>query len=185
MQYQISIMSRSTGIKFRGLVGLEVAFTIYKIPDAMKIYLLLHHIGQDTYNVICDKIAPAEPQDQKYDEIIATLRLHFDPKPLEIVENYRFHLRKQQEGETIEDYLVALRKLSIHCNFGTYLDTALRNQLVFGVRSQKILNRLLEIDPLTLAAASAKASAMELSERGGAEIHKNLVEKVQHLEHKK
>ena len=87
----------------------------------MKIYLLLYHVGPDTYNVICDKLAPAEPQDQKYNEMITTLRLYFDPKPLEIVENYRFHLRKQQEGETIEDYFVALRKLSIHCNYGTVL----------------------------------------------------------------
>ena len=90
----------------------------------MKIYLLLHHVGQDNYNVICDcdKITPAAPQDQKYDEIITTLRLHFDPIPLEIVENYRFLLRKQQVGETMKVYLAALRKLSIRCNFGTYLD---------------------------------------------------------------
>lgn len=88
-----------------------------------------------TYNIICDKLAPETPQGKEYAELVKILGDHFEPKPLEIVENYRFHMRKQQDRETMEDYSIALRKLAINCNFGTYLDTSLRIQFVFGLRN--------------------------------------------------
>lgn len=162
----------------RWVARLEGAFKIFKTEEAMKADLLLHYVGQTTYNIVCDKLSPTKPTEKSYKELVEVLQEHFDPKPLEIVENYRFHLRKQHEGESAEDFIIALRKLAINCKFEQYLDTALRNQFVFGVRSTKILNRLLEMESLTLDKAVKKASAMELSERGGAEIHNGAVEKV-------
>lgn len=99
------------------------------------------------------------------------MKEHFDPAPVEIVENYKFHLRKQLEGEKVSEFLAALRRMSIHCNFGAYLETALRNQFVFGIRNQKVQNRMLETKVLTLKRAEEIATAMEMSERGGAEMH--------------
>lgn len=160
----------------------ENAFLVFGASDNSKVNLLLHYVGQATYDVVCDKLAPAKPKDKTYKDLVELLESHFDPKPLEIVENYRFHMRKQQDGESAEDFIVALRKLAIHCQFGEYLDTALRNQFVFGMRNPKVLNRLLEMENLKLSTAVKKASAMELSERGGAEIHKNAAEKIHHVD---
>lgn len=86
------------------------------------------------------------------------------------MENYRFHLRKQADDESVEEFSIALRKLAIHCNFGAYLSTALWNQFVFGLRSARIQNRLLETTKLTMDGALNTAKAMELSAKGGAEI---------------
>lgn len=166
----------------RWVERLEGAFKVFGTVDVMRVHLLLHYVGQSTYNTICDKLAPEKPNEKSYEALVELLQTHFDPKPLEIVENYRFHMRKQREGETAEDFIIALRKLAINCNFGPYLDTALRNQFVFGVRNAKFLNRLLEMDDLKLDKAVKKASSMELSERGGAEIHKNTAEKILHLD---
>lgn len=94
----------------------------------------------------------------------------YDTSLLEIVENYRFHLRKQAEDKTVEEYSIALRHMAIHCNFGNYLDTTLRNQFIFGLRSQRTQHRLLETDKLTVETALATAKTMELSAKGGAEI---------------
>lgn len=52
------------------------------------------------------------------------------------MENYRVHSRKQRKSETVQDFLSALRWLAINCNFEAYLDIALQNQLVFGLRSK-------------------------------------------------
>ncbi|KAF6033962.1 hypothetical protein EB796_007736 [Bugula neritina] len=41
------------------------------------------------------------------------------------------------------DYVVALRKLSVHCNFGSQWEQRMRNRLVSGVKDDKIRNRLL------------------------------------------
>lgn len=61
--------------------------------------------------------------------------------------------------------MAALHKLSVHCNFGTYLKSALRNQFVFGLRSQRAQSRLLETRDLTFEKAVQVATAMELSEK--------------------
>lgn len=63
------------------------------------------------------------------------MQQHYRPAPLEIAENFRFQQRKQNEAT--------------HCNFGNNKKTALRNKLVFGLRSAKTLNRLLETKDLT------------------------------------
>ncbi|KAG5324957.1 SETMR methyltransferase, partial [Pseudoatta argentina] len=55
-------------------------------------------------------------------------------------------------------------KLSVHCNFEAYLNTGLKNQLVFGLASLRIQSRLLEMRKLTFEKAIQIATAMELSE---------------------
>lgn len=138
--------------------------------DAKKLPLLLIYMGPETYDLLCDKLAPAKPTDKTYNEVKDILKRIYDPDPLEIMENYRFHLRKQADDETVEEFSIALRKLAIHCKFGEYLCTALRNQFVFGLRSVRIQNRLLETTALTMDGALTTAKAMELSAKGGAEI---------------
>lgn len=90
----------------------------------------------------------------------------YDPLPLEIAENFRFHQRKQKEDESIQEFLAALQKLSLHYKFGDYLRTALRNQFVFGLANKRIQARLLEIPDLTLDKVTQVATTMELSEKG-------------------
>lgn len=162
----------------RWVERLEMAFDIMQTTNENKQKFLLHYISMDSYNVLCDKLAPEKPQTKTYAEIETLLKTHYEPAPLEIVENYKFHLRKQADGEKVADFVVALRRLSIHCNFGAYLETALRNQLVFGLRQQKVQNRLLETKGLTLEKAVDMATAMEASERGGAEMHQTKTEPV-------
>ncbi|XP_036148803.1 uncharacterized protein LOC118647642 [Monomorium pharaonis] len=62
--------------------------------------------------------------------------------------------------------MAALQKLSLHCKFGEYLQTELRNQFVFGLRNQRIQSRLLETANLTRESALKTACGMELAEKG-------------------
>lgn len=157
----------------RWVERLEGAFVLFGVRDDTKLFMLLHFMGSETYDTVCDKLAPAKPQTKTYAEIVRLLEAHFNPEPLEILENFRFKCRKQGDDrpeETIDDYLIALRKLAITCNFGNYLDTALRNQLVFGLKDRVIQSRLLEVRNLTLDRAREIAVSMELSSKGGREI---------------
>ncbi|XP_058817327.1 uncharacterized protein K02A2.6-like [Topomyia yanbarensis] len=165
----------------RWVERLETAFSIFGIADAvMRKNLLLHHMGPETYDVICDKIAPEVPRDKTYEQIVVTLEGFFNPQPLEISENFRFKCRRQGDknaaspDESVDEYLVSLRRIAVTCNFGDYLDTALRNQLVFGIKRNDIRSRLLERRILTLQEARDIAVSMELSRKGGAEIEGNL-----------
>ncbi|XP_062715667.1 uncharacterized protein K02A2.6-like [Aedes albopictus] len=161
----------------RWVERLETAFHIYGVADEqMKKHFLLHYMGSETYDVICDKVAPDSPRTKTYQDIVATLNDFFSPQPLEISENFRFKCRRQGDkdaasaDETVDEYLVALRRIAVTCNFGAYLDTALRNQLVFGIKRNDIRSRLLEKRQLTLQDAREIAVSMELSLKEGAEI---------------
>ena len=53
---------------------------------------------------------PKKPAEVSYGDLVAALRKHLCPKPLVIVERFRFHKREQEDYENILDYVAALRK---------------------------------------------------------------------------
>ncbi|XP_011707478.1 PREDICTED: uncharacterized protein LOC105462524 [Wasmannia auropunctata] len=154
----------------RWLLRLEAAFRIFSIKDESRVPYLFHYVGPTPFDVLCDRLAPLSPFETTYDTLITTLKEFYDPPPLEIAENFKFYQRKQKDGESIQEFLAALQKLSIHCKFGDYLKTALRNQLVFGVATKRIQARLLEIPDLTLEKATQVAATMEMSEKEAQEL---------------
>ncbi|XP_075159734.1 uncharacterized protein K02A2.6 isoform X1 [Haematobia irritans] len=149
----------------------ETALDIFECESAKKKMFLLHYMGAGTYDMLCDKLAPVTPEESTYERIVNLLSEHFNPKPNVILENYRFNLCRQKENETCAEYLINLRRLAANCDFGEYLNTALRNQFVFGLKNSRIQSRLLEKADLTLQSAINTASIFEAAERGGMELH--------------
>ena len=93
---------------------------------------------------------PVKPSERTYDEIVKILKDHLSPKPLVTAERFRFYKRQQNKVENIMTYVAELRKLTQSCNFGGYLNDALRDQLVSGMRNENIQKRLLSTAELTL-----------------------------------
>ena len=106
-------------------------------------------------------MAPVRPQDKSFVDLVGVLRAHYAPKPMVIAERFHFHRRNQQSGESIAEYLAQLRRLALHCEFGDYLDQALRDRLVCGMQSESIQRRLLTEADLTLTRAVTLAQGME------------------------
>ena len=90
---------------------------------------------------------------------------HFESKPVSTTERFHLHKRKQAAGESIAEYIAELRRLSTHCEYGTYLDKALLDQLIWGVRSESIQKKLLSETNLTLAKAMELAQAIEAADQ--------------------
>ena len=82
-------------------------------------------------------------------------------------------MRNQQTDESISDYIVALKKLSIHCNYGEVLNLALRDRFVCGLNNVKIQNKLLNTSSLTFDNACNIAISMELAEKNSREFRPN------------
>lgn len=156
--------SASTGWN-RWLKRFEGAVTVFKVPATQKVTYLLHFIGATAFDLICDKFASEDPYDKSYTVLTEKLGEFYAPAPLEIAKNYRFHQRKQFEGESVQQFVAALQKLSVYCKFRAYLQTALRNQLVFGLLSKRAQSRLLETKELTFEKAVEIATSMEMSEK--------------------
>lgn len=156
----------------RWLDRLEETFNTFDVPENSRKSRLIYYMGQDIYNKLCDKISPEKPQDKTYKEITEILEKHYNPKPLEIVETYKFRLRVQNENEKVQDFLISLRKLAVNCGFKEHLQRALRDQFTFGLRDKRILHRLLEEKDLTVDKALEIAIGMELSSDGTTMINK-------------
>lgn len=149
---------------------LQGSFLIFGIKDNMRVPYLLHYVGPTAFDVLCDRLDPEDPFTQNYDTLVQKLEEFDEPAPLEIAENYRFHQRMQSDSESVQQFVAALHKLSIHCKFGNYLKTALRNQFVFGLSNKKAQARLLEQKDLDFDEAVRITVTMELSEKSSAQM---------------
>ena len=91
-------------------------------------------------------------------ELLKTL---YRPQTVEIAERFKFFKRNQGVTELTADFMAELRHLAKTCNFGQYLETALRDQFICGLRDEKCQRELLSIQDLTVAIALQKTTAAE------------------------
>ena len=96
------------------------------------------------YSTLRDLLAPANPVTVavSFADISATLKSHYEPKSLVIVERFHFHKREQAAGESIAEYIAELRRLAAKCAFAGHLDEALRDRFVCGLKSEATQKRL-------------------------------------------
>ena len=87
---------------------------------------------------------------------------HYWPQTIEIAERFKFFKRVQLKDESIAKFMAELRRLAKTCNFGDYLDIAIRDQFVCGLKNTKCQTELLCVADLTAATALRKALAAEV-----------------------
>ena len=90
-------------------------------------------VGKGTYQLLRNLVTPELPKNKSFNDIVALLKAHFEPKPLIITEHFHFNRRQQEADESIATYFTELRRQSTHCDFGTILDDALRDRFVCGL----------------------------------------------------
>ena len=132
---------------------------------AKKRAILLSVVGNKTYTLIRDLVAPNMPTDKTYQELVDLLTAHLEPKPSVIVERFKFNSRFRKEGETAAQFLAELRNLARHCDYGRNLDDMLRDRLVCGINDGKIQRRLLAEKELTLKRTWEIIQAMESADK--------------------
>lgn len=148
--------------------------------------LLLTLCGADTFETACALVAPKTPGEVSYTDMVTLLQKHFDPRPSELYSRYVFQRRDQLPGESISNYVAALRSLSADCNFGvptttsatstlpaeghsavqpnpTMLpqDVMLRDRFVCGIRDEHLQQRLFAEKDLTFQRALDLALSSE------------------------
>ncbi|XP_058967688.2 uncharacterized protein [Pocillopora verrucosa] len=126
-------------------------------PPAYKVALFLHYDRHDLAKII-----------QKFDEFtIGELN--------ETFERYTFNSRTQQENESIDAYVTALRTLAKTCNYCDCMrDSIIRDRIVLGIQDHRTRKRLLQERSLTLAKCidlckSSEATNLQLKTISGAQ----------------
>ena len=140
--------------------------------DSKKVAILLSACGQSTFNTISSLVDADTLQGIKYNDLIQLLSNHYDPAPSSIVQRYKFYNRVRAEGESIANFVAALREIAKHCEYGDTLKIMLRDRLVCGVNHQAIQKRLLAEKNLTLDKAMEIALALEAADNDVKQLQK-------------
>ena len=144
-------------------------------PPAYKVALFLHCIGVDALKIFNG--FQFDTPDDRHD--LAKIIQKFDEFTIgelnETFERYTFNSRNQQENESIDAYVTALRTLAKTCNFCDCMrDSIIRDRIVLGIQDHRTRKRLLQERSLTLAKCidlckSSEATNLQLKTISGAQ----------------
>ena len=81
------------------------------------------------------------------------------------MERYKFNTRTQGKSEAIDQFVTDLRNMSKNCAFGAIADELIRDRIVCGTNSERVKERLLRDNELTLPKAITVCRADEESKR--------------------
>ena len=95
----------------------------------------LSEVGRNIYQVLSDWCNPHKPHkaaSKTLDKLLKNLKDHFEPVPNEMAVSFKFWTRVQKDNESITDYSLAIKKLTVHAYFPD-LNRWLRDTFVTGL----------------------------------------------------
>ncbi|KAL0893045.1 hypothetical protein ABMA27_014697 [Loxostege sticticalis] len=162
-----TIESYKNGQDFKAYAErMEQFFIVNEIEEEKKkVGLLITLIGPETYEILKNLVSPAVPSSKGYSELVKLLSGHFVEKKSAIAARYEFYHYRQLESQSVNDYVIELKKKAGPCEFKTFLNEALRDKFVCGLKSEQTIRRLLAEDDLSFESAVKLACAFEGAER--------------------
>ena len=126
-----------------------------------RLALLLHSAGPEVQRVFDTFPATVKDNKKGYAAAIKALNDHFVPTVNIPFQRNLFREMQQDGTETVAQFVIRLREVGQHCNYGD-LDDQIRDQIVQKCRSVKIKRKLLETgSALTLKKAVEIATSYE------------------------
>ena len=153
--------------------------------DLIKTSILLTTIGSKGRDIY-ETFTFNEDESMKLDIVLRKFADYCKPRKNLTMSRYRFLSYRQQEGESFNDLLVALRKLGAECEFGTIHDELLKDIIVCGISDGSVRARLLRESDLTLPKAISACQVAEETKDNIRELQRlnkeTHVEDVRHVE---
>ena len=89
---------------------------------------------------------PIATAETDLDTIITALRTHLRRQRNPVLDRRDFDTRAQERGETVDEYMCALREIAASCDFcPACYDDRLRDRLVVGTSDEDARRRMLEV----------------------------------------
>ena len=149
---------------------LKFYFAANKVTDNdTKRSILLANVAPATFK-LAKSLLGTDFANSNFKKIVDKLQEHYEPAPSPIVQRFKFNTRSRQKGESVADYVAALRDIAQHCEYDATLSDMLRDRLVCGVNHTLIQRWLLAEKDLTYEKAYSTAISIEAAERD----HQNL-----------
>ena len=130
--------------------------------------------GLDKYKVLANYLSPQVydyiSEKTTYDDAVAVLQAIYVKPKNEVFARHLLATRRQQNGESIDEFLQALQTLSKDCNFkavdkATHASESIRDAFITGIQSQNIRQRLLENSTLKLETMYDQARQLDVAQK--------------------
>ena len=153
--------------KWREEFELYVALTMKDQAETVKIQMLKYLIGSEGREIyVTLKHEKKEEKDRTIKQVLDAFDDYCKPKKNEIVERYRFNMRKQDQGEMIETFITDVKTQAAKCNYGQLVDSLVRDRIVCGIVDSHLRERLLRTHDLDLDRCVDMCRAAEITKQG-------------------
>ena len=103
----------------------------------------------------------SEEESKSYNTVKTKFESHFIKRRNTIFERAKFNRRVQQEGESVDNFIIDLYSLAGHCQYGRLHDEMVRDRIVVGIKDSKLSEKLQMDNELTLEKAKSLARNSE------------------------
>ena len=104
---------------------------------------LISLLSKTVYSTLKTLCLPDTLSGKKYTEICDLLEGHYKPKTSKTTATYLFRQMTQKTGESVTDFAHRLKREAVACDFGSFLDRALRDQFITGLRNLALQKQIL------------------------------------------
>ena len=142
-----------------------------------KLKILINHISPTVFEFVNEEVTYASA-------IEALKKIYVKPTNV-VFARHLLSIRKQQPGESLDQYLQALKTLGKDCNFeavdaNAHRDQYIRDSFIAGISASAIRQRILEDGTTQLSEVFEKARSLEHAQKnvesfGNTDVHLNAI----------
>ena len=138
----------------------RIASGLSKEDTEKQVSTLLYCLGEESEAVLSSTNV-TDDERKVYATVVEKLDDFFKVRKNVIYERARFNRRNQRQGETAEQYIMALYELVENCEYGTMKDEMIRDRLVVGIQDDALSQKLQMDSSLTLETAKKQVQQRE------------------------
>ncbi|XP_031346805.1 uncharacterized protein LOC116173456 [Photinus pyralis] len=146
------------------------ALELSKIPVNQHANYARVYMGSELNDTLKFLVSPVNPETLSYDEIKTTLSNHLDSTRNKYAESIKFRQVKQNEGESVASFSLRLRQTAAHCEYESFLDRMLIEQLLHGLLSRESCDEIIEKKPSKFSEAYEIAHSLEVTRNTANEV---------------
>ena len=156
----------------------KMSWDLYKVSSGLdqkdekiQVATLLHVIGKECVEIFSNFVWDSEDDRDKIEAVEAKFKAHCAPLTSRHFNRYLFIERKQQDGETVDEFCSALKTLAKNSDLGDKEESWITSMLVLGLK-----------DPLTQGKTDGERT--EFRENNASSSHRRN-KQAAHEEHKR
>ena len=132
--------------------------------------LFISKTDEGIFKLLKSLTSPRAVGECTYDECKKLILDHLAPAPTKFAQRYKLRSCVQDSEETTATYISRLRTIANECEFENY-NEAILDQLLAGLRDQKVVSELLTKEDLTLETAVREALSREQATKEARYMH--------------